>query len=83
MRRLEASLSLLRPRPPFVDESLARMRAAGDALGAAIEWSDHCEAERRRVLIEQRMATNLYEHVCQKTRRLVAAYAVGETPSTI
>lgn len=72
MRRLEASLALLRPRPPFADESLAEIRAAGDRLDGAIAWSERCEAERRRVLIEQRMATNLYERVCQKTRRLVA-----------
>jgi hypothetical protein len=74
MRRLEASLALLRPRPPFAEESLDRMRDAGDRLAAAIEWSEHCEAERRRVLIEQRLANNLYERVCQKTRRLVASY---------
>jgi hypothetical protein len=83
MRRLQASLALLRPQPTFVDESLASMRAAGDALAAAIEWSEHCEAERRRVLIEQRMATNLYERVCQKTRRLVAAYGIAEKPTLI
>jgi hypothetical protein len=74
MRRFEASLALLRPRPPFAEEGLARMRDAGDRLSAAIEWSDHCEAERRRVLIEQRMANNLYERVCQKTRRLMASH---------
>jgi hypothetical protein len=72
MRRIEASLALLRPRPPFAEESLARMRAAGDSLAAAIAWSERCEEERRRVLIEQRMANNLYERVCQKTRRLLA-----------
>jgi hypothetical protein len=76
MRRLEASLSLLRPQPPFAEESLTRMRAAGDALGAAIDWSERCEAERRHVLIEQRMAANLYERVCQKTCRLVEAYGI-------
>jgi hypothetical protein len=74
MRRLEASLALLRPRPPFAEEGLDRMRAAGDRLSAAIEWSEHCESERRRALIEQRMANNLYERVCQKTRRLMASH---------
>jgi hypothetical protein len=74
MRRLEASLALLRPRPPFVEESLSRMRNAGDRLAAAIAWNDHCEVERRRILIEQRMATHLYERVCQKTRRLMASH---------
>ncbi|NNJ13496.1 hypothetical protein EKD04_024535 [Chloroflexales bacterium ZM16-3] len=78
MRRLEASLALLRPRPPFAEESLLQMREAGDRLAAAIEWSEHCEAERRRVMIEQRLATNLYERVCQKTRRLVAAHMRGD-----
>lgn len=75
MRRLEASLALLRPRPPFADESLAEIRTAGDRLDGAIAWSEQCEAERRRVLIEQRMAANLYERVCQKTRRLMAGIA--------
>jgi hypothetical protein len=75
MRRLEASIALLRPRPPFAEESLAQIREAGDRLAGAIEWSEHCEAERRRVLIEQRMANNLYERVCQKTRRLVASHS--------
>ncbi|MBX0329866.1 hypothetical protein K2Z83_19565 [Oscillochloris sp. ZM17-4] len=78
MRRLEASLALLRPRPPFAEESLAQLREAGDRLSAAIEWSEHCEAERRRALIEQRLAANLYERVCQKTRRLMAAHTRGE-----
>ncbi len=78
MRRLEASLALLRPHPPFAEECLAQMREAGNRLAAAITLTDHCEAERRRVLIEQRMATNLYERVCQKTRQLVAEYALEE-----
>ncbi|NTV62410.1 MAG: hypothetical protein HGA65_02590 [Oscillochloris sp.] len=78
MRRLEASLALLRPRPPFAERSLALMREAGDRLSTTISWTDHCEAERRRVLIEQRMAANLYERVCQKTRQLMAAYSKGE-----
>lgn len=78
MRRLEASLTLLRPRPPFAEESLTLMRGAGDRLAAAIEWSDHCEAERRRVLIEQRLAKNLYDRVCQKTRRLVEAHTADD-----
>lgn len=78
MRRLEASLALLRPSPPFAEESLTHIRAASDRLAAAIEWSEHCELERRRVIIEQRMAANLYERVCQKTRRLMAAYTKGD-----
>ncbi|EFO79066.1 hypothetical protein OSCT_3067 [Oscillochloris trichoides DG-6] len=78
MRRLEASLTLLRPRPPFAEECLIQMREAGDQLAAAITMTEYCEAERRRVLIEQRMATHLYERVCQKTRQLVAEYAHEE-----
>ncbi|WP_129626909.1 hypothetical protein [Candidatus Oscillochloris fontis] len=78
MRRLEASLTLLRPRPPFAEESLAQMHAAGDQLAAMISLTEHCEAERRRVLIEQRMASHLYERVCQKTRQLVTEYAHEE-----
>jgi hypothetical protein len=80
MRRLEASLSLLRPRPPFAEESLLGLREAGDKLTAALDWSERCENERRRVMIEQRMAANLYERVCQKTRKLVAAHIDREPP---
>jgi len=68
-------LTDMRPRPPFAEESLIRMRATGDRLAAAITWNDRCEAERPRMLIEQRMANNLYERVCQKTRRLVASHS--------
>lgn len=74
MRRLEASLALLKPRPPFVDEWLVRLGTAGTDLAAAIDCSDHCESERRNVLIERRMAANLYERTCQKTRRLLSEH---------
>ena len=74
MRRLEVSLELLRPRPPFADESIARLHASVDDLATAIEWTEHCETDRRSVLIEQRMACNLYQRACDKTRRLIESH---------
>lgn len=74
MRRIEASLALLSPRPAFADESVTRLRAAADDLEAAIDWNSRCEAERRSILLEQRIATNLYQRACDKTRRLLASH---------
>lgn len=71
MRRLEASIALLNPRPEFADGCLQQLRAAGDNLAAAIDWTGRCEAERRSILLEQRIASNLYQRACDKTRRLL------------
>jgi hypothetical protein len=72
VRRLEASLELLAPRPPFAAAAAARLRAAASALAAAIERSARCEAERRSVVSEQRMVANLYERAYDRARRQLA-----------
>lgn len=82
MRRLEGALELVSPRPPFAQESLLRLRSAGDALAEAITWTDRCETERRCVLTERRLATNLYQRAYDRTRRLLT-YHVGEQAASL
>lgn len=77
LRRLEASLELLSSRPPFAAEALALLRAVGDDLGRAIEETARCEAERRSLLTEQRMAASLYERAYARARRQLVRY-LGE-----
>jgi len=74
LRRLEASIALLSPRPVFADECLRRLRASGDELASAIDWTGRCESERRSIMLEQRIATNLYQRTCEQTRRLLSAH---------
>lgn len=84
VRRLGASLELLAPRPPFAAEAMARLRVAGDELARAIEQTASCEAERRSVLTEQRIATNLFERAYTRARRHLAGFlgeqAIGLPP---
>lgn len=83
MRRLEASIALLSPRPAFAENCLERLRATADELAAAIDWTGRCEAERRSIMLEQRIAANLYQRACDKTRRLLSNHLpdVSETLS--
>lgn len=74
VRRLEASLELLSARPPFAAEALGSLRAAGDALAVAIDESARCEAERRSLLLEQRMVASLYERAYARARRQIVRY---------
>jgi hypothetical protein len=82
MRRLEASIALLNPRPDFAEASLPHLRATGDNLAAAIDWTGRCEAERRSILLEQRIASNLYQRACDKTRRLLSSL-IPEAPEAL
>lgn len=85
IRRLGASLELLAPRPPFAPEAIARLRDAGENLGRAIEQTSRCEAERRSVLTEQRIAVNVYERAYTRARRHLTRFlgeqAVGLPPA--
>ncbi|HMQ30050.1 MAG TPA: hypothetical protein PKD53_04945 [Chloroflexaceae bacterium] len=72
VRRLEAALELVVPRPPFADEATARLRAVGDDLAAAIAQTDSCEAQRRSVVSEQRVVASLLERSHQRARQLLA-----------
>lgn len=84
VRRLCASLELLAPRPPFAAEAIAQLQAAGDDLERAVDQTSRCEAERRSVLTEQRIAVNLYERAYARARRHLAGFlgeqAVGLPP---
>lgn len=77
VRRLVASLELLTPRPPFADEATARLQAATQELARAIDQTARCEAERRSILTEQRIAANLYERAYDRARRHLVRY-LGE-----
>jgi hypothetical protein len=77
VRRLEASLELLSPPPPFAAAASDRLRAAGVELALAIEQTLRCETERRSVLTEQRIARNLYERAYDRARRQLARF-LGE-----
>lgn len=72
LRRLEASIALLMPRPPFADESLGQLAQAASRLATAIDETTRCEAARRTALLDQRLAVGLYERACGRTRQLLA-----------
>lgn len=74
MRRLEASIALLSPQPPFAEACLSQLHTAATDLAAAIEWTDRCETERRNIQLEQRLAVSLYQRACDKTRRLISTH---------
>lgn len=77
VRRLHAVIELLAPRPPFADEASNRLRLAADELASAIDYSQHCESERRSLITEQRIAVSLYERAYNRARRLLANH-VGD-----
>lgn len=74
VRRLDAALELMSPRPLFADEGRERLQAAADDLAAAINQTDRCEAERRSMLAQQRVASSLLERAYERTRRRLAPY---------
>jgi hypothetical protein len=77
VRRLEASLELLAPRPPFAGQAIARLSAVAAELAAAIDQTARCEIERRSILTDQRIAANLYERAYDRARQLLARH-LGE-----
>jgi hypothetical protein len=81
VRRLEASLELLSPRPPFAAEAIARLRAVAEDLGTAIDLTVRCEVERRSVLTDQRIAANLYERAYDRARQLLARHLGDQAPA--
>lgn len=74
VRRLEAALELMTPHPLFAGEGRDRLRAAADGLAAAINLTDRCEAERRSVLAQQRVASSLLAQAHERARRRLAHY---------
>ena len=64
LRRNTAALALLTPRPPFAAALLADLHARATDLEAAIEHTRRCEAERRSLLCEKRVAARLFAQAC-------------------
>jgi hypothetical protein len=77
LRRLEASLRLMQPRPPFVRLQLADLTEVCTNLEQALTWTQHCERQRHSAMLEQRLAHNLYEQVRKQTQRLLTEH-LGE-----
>jgi hypothetical protein len=74
VRRLEASLELLSPHPPFAVAAIERLRAVATDLAAAIDLTTRYEVERRSVLTDQRIAANLYERAYDRARQMLARH---------
>ncbi len=81
VRRLEASLELIQPRPPFAAEAITKLRAVAADLADAIEQTARCEVERRSVLTDQRIAANLYERAYERARQLLAHHLGEQAPA--
>jgi len=77
LRRCEASLRLLAPQPPFAGAALASLAQVIDELAHAVDETQHWEAIRRNLLIEQRLAAQLCFQALGRTRQRLAAI-VGE-----
>lgn len=71
LRRMEASLALMQPRPPFVAERLSQLAFTCSNLDNAIERTHQCEIERRSAVMSQRLTQNVYQRVCVQSRRLL------------
>lgn len=77
LRRLEASLRLLHPRPPFVALQLAELTQVCADLASALNRTQHCETQRHTAMLEQRLTYNLYQQARKQTRRLLVEH-LGE-----
>lgn len=82
LRRIAAALELLTPRPPFAAELLADLHASATDLEAAIDHTRRCEAERRSLLSEERVAAKLFAQACERSRRLLSQY-LGDQASDL
>ncbi|PDW01638.1 hypothetical protein [Candidatus Viridilinea mediisalina] len=71
VRRLEAAIDLLAPRPPFADDCTQRLRDAAERLADAIDQTEQREAERRNVVAEQRLVNQLLQRAYERTHSLL------------
>lgn len=78
VRRVVDVLELLAAEQPFATAALVGLRAAGDELEAAIALTDSCEAERRRLMSEERVVARLLERVEQRVEQQRGHAAGGE-----
>lgn len=74
LRRLQASLEIIQPQPPFVCWQLPTLAHICNDLEEALKWTQHCEARRRTAMLEQRLAYNAYYHARTHTQRLLDEY---------
>ncbi len=74
LRRLQASLEILQPQPPFVCLELPALTQVCTDLEEALNWTQRCEAQRRTAMLEQRLAHNVYYHARAQTQRLLNEY---------
>ncbi|MCU0491136.1 MAG: hypothetical protein MUD01_06095 [Chloroflexaceae bacterium] len=80
LRRTEASLLLMQPRPAFVAERLAQLAAACHDLDEALSWTSRAEADRRAALHAMRLLEQAHQRLCEQTRRLLNEYAGARSP---
>jgi hypothetical protein len=73
VRRRADALGLLVPDAPAA-EARSRLLATGDALEAAITGCDACEAERRRLVSEQRLMARMLQRSSERARQLLASH---------
>ncbi len=76
--RLAATLEVLAPAPPCAADLRADLRAAADDLAAAIEETERCEIERRRLLTAERIAAQMALRASERSRRLLSQYVGNE-----
>lgn len=81
LRRIEASLVMLRPQPSFTAEWLEQLAGACADLDAAIAWTARCETQRRNALLSQRLTYNAYHRARARTQRLLTD-SLGEDVDT-
>lgn len=77
LRRTEAALRLIQPRPSFMEKQLQRLAAICAELHNALEQTYRCEARRRSAMFEQRVALTAYKRARVRTESLFAEY-LGE-----
>ncbi|MGQ9927696.1 MAG: hypothetical protein ACUVS4_12615 [Chloroflexaceae bacterium] len=78
--RLAATLEVLAPSLPCAAELRAGLCAAADDLAAAIEQTERCEIERRRLHTAERMAAQMALQASERSRRLLSQYVGEEAP---
>lgn len=74
LRRLEASLGLLSPEPPFARTYLMELANVICQLDAAISETIRYEAERRSVQLDHRLAIKIYQRACKRIEQLLGDF---------
>lgn len=77
LRRLTVVVDLIQPAPLFYKQVRAELQAIADRLANAIQETERCEEERRRVQAEQRMLIELCQRSYRRTRQRIATHLGG------